>query len=173
MQRKLTILCLCVLILLLSLSACTVKGVTGDQWLLMQEPYMNDLQSFADGIDEVYSLYINGSITKEDFCNEVSVLKDQYCILKANYELSKENTHILPESYSYAAQRGVNGIENIYRIFEEVLSESFDEYGNPLPQSEISYLYLLKGQEINSCLADYITAYQIISSETEVNKNDN
>ena len=173
MRRKLTIISVYTLSLLIFLSACTVKGITGDQWFLMQEPYISDLQSFAKGMDEVYSLYINGSIPNEDFINEVALLKDQYCVLEANYEFAKENIHILPESYSYAAQRGVNSIENIYRIFGEVLNSSVDEYNTPLSQSEIAYLYLLKGQEIDSYLAEYIAAYQIITSKTEVNQNDN
>ena len=173
MQRKIVFAIVCLLCILSVLSGCTTKGVTGDQWLMMQEPYINDLQSFSEGMDEVYTLYIAGSITKDDFCSELSVLKAQYSILEADYEVFKEDTHILPENFSYAAQRGVNGVENIYRLLGEALDESLDENGAPLPQAEISYLYLLKGQEIHSCLADYITAYQIISSQTEASTNDN
>lgn len=157
--------CLFLLVCIL-LTGCSAKGISGDEWLLKQDVYMDDLQAFSDGMDEVYSLYISGSISKEDFITELSVLKEQYAIIQANYEQAKRENPILPENYSYAAQRGVQGVENIRKILGNVLDNSLDENGEPLSPAQMSYMYLACGQELSDSLADYLTAYQIIASET-------
>lgn len=153
-------------ILCIFLSGCSPDGISGDEWLMKQDVYMEDLQAFADGMDEVYSLYISGAISADDFSNELSVLKDQFAIIQAAYEQAKRENPILPEDYSYAAQRGVAGVENIRRILGEILDNSLDQDGTPLSPAQLLYMYLASGQELSNYLADYLTAYQIIASET-------
>lgn len=170
-MKKIISLFIILLIFVLSLCSCGKNEITGDEWFMKQDEYMVDLQTFTEGMDEVYSLYISGSISAVDFKEELRLLKMQYSIIQADYTEAKNDNPILPEEYSYAAQKGINAAENIRRLILKILNETLGENGEPLAPEQLSYMYMAYGQELNKYLADYITAYQIIKSETEDIKN--
>jgi len=63
-MKKGILLCIGLAVILLSVCVgCSEKQtMTGNEWLLKQSDCFTDLEEFANGIDEVYSLYIMGSI---------------------------------------------------------------------------------------------------------------
>ncbi len=169
MLKKKSFVVVLAAIIIAALSSCTTKKeVSGDKWLMQQEECVLGLQAFAENMDEVYSLYISGSISPDDFYNELSVLNAQLSVLKADYANRKAESPISPGNNSYEAQRGIQGIEGIQNTFQSILNESLDSSGAPLSPEPISYIYLAYRQQINSYLSDYITAYQIISDRMEV-----
>lgn len=158
------------------LSSCGVQGITGDEWVIMQMDYMDDLDAFTKGMDEVYTLYVSGGITAEDFLTEVRVLKQQNLIMQNVYETEKEKNPILPDSYSSIAQKGIQSIEDMRNIFTNILNESTDEEGNALSQEEIAYLYISYNDELKTDLASYLVAYEYIAgqynTESETNSDE-
>lgn len=157
------------------LSSCGVQGISGDEWVIMQMDYMDDIDAFTKGMDEVYTLYVSGGITAEDFLTEVRVLKQQNLIMQNVYESEKENNPILPDSYSSIAQKGIQSIEDMRNIFTNILNESTDEEGNALSQEEIAYLYISYNDELKTDLASYLVAYEYITgqynTESETNSD--
>lgn len=157
------------------LSSCGVQGISGDEWVIMQMDYMDDIDAFTKGMDEVYTLYVSGGITAEDFLTEVRVLKQQNLIMQNVYESEKENNPILPDSYSSIAQKGIQSIEDMRNIFTNILNESTDADGNALSQEEIAYLYISYNDELKTDLASYLVAYEYITgqynTESETNSD--
>ena len=143
-------------------TGCAAKGITGNEWVMMQESSMSDLETFTNSMDDVFSLYFMGAISDEDFVQEVNILKQEYLLLEADYQQLKEENLILPESYSYAAQKGIAGIENAREIIGEILDSAVDEEGNLISPEELSYIYMSYQQELIDSLTDYVTAYQLI-----------
>lgn len=170
-MKKIISLFIILVVFVMPLCGCGTNEITGDEWFMKQDEYMVDLQAFTDGMDEVYSLYISGNISAADFKEELQLLKIQYSIIQADYKAAKNNNPILAEEYSYAAQKGIHAAENIRQLISKILNESSDKNGDPLVPEQLSYMYMAYGQELNDYLADYITAYQIITSETEDIKN--
>ena len=159
--------------MLLILSSCGVQGITGDEWVIMQMDYMDDIDAFTKGMDEVYTLYVSGGITAEDFLTEVRVLKQQNLIMQNVYETEKEKNPILPDSYSSIAQKGIQSIEDMRNIFTNILNESTDEEGNALSQEEIAYLYISYNDELKTDLASYLVAYEYIAGQYDTESETN
>ncbi len=155
------------------LSSCGVQGITGDEWVIMQMDYMDDIDAFTQGMDEVYTLYVSGGITAEDFLTELRLLKQQNQIMQQVYESEKEENTILPNSYSSIAQKGIQSIEDMRNIFTNILNESTDEDGNVLSQEEIAYLYLSYNDELETDLASYLVAYEYITGQYNTESESN
>ncbi len=155
------------------MSSCGVQGITGDEWVIMQMDYMDDIDAFTQGMDEVYTLYVSGGITAEDFLTELRLLKQQNQIMQQVYESEKEENTILPNSYSSIAQKGIQSIEDMRNIFTNILNESTDEDGNVLSQEEIAYLYLSYNDELETDLASYLVAYEYITGQYNTESESN
>lgn len=166
-MRKLTLLILCIS-LLMTTSSCSdePKTITGNEWLLKQEDCFTDLEAFATGMDQVYTLYISGSITSEDFANEHYVLCQQYKLLAAFYDDLKKQNPLEPESHSFLSKKGTDAMEGIYTSVEELLNASLDDAGTPLPPNQILYKYLAVRQTLTDHIATFVTAIQWYKSET-------
>ena len=164
---KLFLLISCISVLPI-LSSCGVQGITGDEWVIMQMDYMDDIDAFTQEMDEVYTLYVSGGITAEDFLTELRLLKQQNQIMQQVYESEKEENTILPNSYSSIAQKGIQSIEDMRNIFTNILNESTDEDGNVLSQEEIAYLYLSYNDELETDLASYLVAYEYITGQYNI-----
>lgn len=148
--------------LLVLFTGCAAQGITGNEWVLMQKDSVSDLETFANSMDDIFSLYFIGAISDEDFAQEINTLKQEYQLMQADYQQKKEENPILPESYSYAAQKGIAGIENVRQLLGEILDNAIDENGNPVAADELSYIYMGYQQELVDYLAEYVTAYQLI-----------
>ena len=103
---------------------CAAKGVTGNEWLLMQEERLDELELLADNMDEVFSLYVMGAIGSTDFLTEIELLKQQYAVMNEMYDAEKREYPILPENNSYAAQKGVEGLERVREILGAILNNA-------------------------------------------------
>jgi len=165
MKRKLLCFALLLLIVVNSFGCGNEKTITGNEWLIIQEQCLEDLKSYADGMDEVYTLYFIEAISKEDFANELVLLNQQYKILKAFYEKLKTENPLEPGSHSFVSKKGTEAIENLYTCFGEILKNSVDENGQPLPQSRLAYRYLAYRQNIIGYISEFTMAITIIKYE--------
>jgi len=159
-MKKGILLCIGLAVILLSVCVgCSEKQtMTGNEWLLKQSDCFTDLEEFANGMDEVYSLYIMGSISKQDFVNELYLLKQQYKILTTLHNHMKDDNPIEPESHSYLSKVGTQAIEDLYISLGDILDNTLDENGKPYSQEQTSYLYLAYRQVVSGYITEYLTA---------------
>ena len=141
------------------------NSISGDDWLLMQRASMDELTSFTATMDEVYTLYFTQEINKSDFKNELLILNNTLNIMRAQREEFKTKYDIIPESYSYAAKRGVDAVDALYLSLSDLLMGSVDELGEPKSVFDVSYIYTAYKEEITSYLADYIVAISWVADE--------
>lgn len=154
---------LCFGLLLITLSGCASNEINGDEWLLKQQEYLPSIQAFAEEMDEVYTLYIIGSISPQDFAQEVILLRQENVLVQTWYKQERDKNPIAPESNSYTAQKGIHGIESSLTVFTKILNESLGQDGSVPSREQTAYTYLSYRQELNQHISEYITAYQIIS----------
>ena len=149
LYKRLLAICIAVCLLCTLLVGCSEEEnyITGNEWLLVQKQSLTDLEAYMSGVDEVFSLYIVGGITDDDFIEELSLLKQQYEILKKfRSELKAENP-VKEGSHSYVSKRG-----------SELLEYAVNEEGKPLPPDELSYGYLAYQQTLSTYLSEYVTS---------------
>lgn len=160
MKLKFISLMLAVMLLVITLCGCNSSDnrIDGNQWLEIQEVCMTDLESFCEGMDEVYTLYIIGSISPQDFVNEIALLNTQYGYLIAAYDQLKADNPLKPESHSYLSKQGTEAMENIYLTIKQTLDYSLDSEGNAKSIDEIAYLYLAQRQQLIGYISEYSTA---------------
>ena len=160
--------------LLLSLSACKEKevGLSGGQWLAVQEEQcLPDLQAYAEGLDEVVTLYIMGAITESDFAVELMVLDNQYKLLMQRYETIKRDNPMRENGHTYISKRGSDGMEACYDVFDRALAALRDDAGKPLSRDEVAYVYLSFQQELADAMSTFMTAvayYEVYGEDTIV-----
>ena len=53
------------------------KKMTGVEWFAEQESYVKQMETYTDSMDDIMTLYLNGTITKDDFLNHLSVKQDE------------------------------------------------------------------------------------------------
>lgn len=157
LEGFLVLMC-CILLLVGSLSGCSGKTITGNEWLIVQEQCLDDLKAFASSMDDVYTLYLTSAITNEDFLNEVRLLKTQYGTLNQFYEKLKADNPVKEGSHSYISKRGTEGIEKSYEVLGKILNDTMDEQGRPKTASELSYTYLAYKQELTTALSEFVTS---------------
>lgn len=151
---------------LMMFAGCVSRGITGNDWILMQESHLSDLEMFADNMDEVFSLYVMGAIGTTDFLTEIALLREEYLIIDSIYEAEKQEYPILPESNSYAAQKGSESMERVRDILASILNSAIVN-GIPLSPEEAAYMYMAYKEELANNLAIYMTAAQYIKAAEE------
>lgn len=166
MKRNLLLILL--LLCCLALTGCSQKGTTGNEWLLQQKSYCEELQEICSSIDDVYSLYLLGSMEINDYCNEIQLLQVQALACSAQYEQQKKDANILPASHSYASKAGVDALESSNMEIQMFLEQSLET----TDRETLARLYVDFQDEMITNLATYITSYNLIQAEKEGSKNE-
>ena len=166
---KKTIYCiLAALVLVMTLNGCAPKSISGDRWLMMQDDYSNDLSMFVANMDQVYSLYISGQISDDDFATEVKSMQKAYKVMEADYKEDKEENPIRAGSYSADAQRGINAIEDYRKAIGNIMTDSFDTNGDPISRQKAAYVYMGYGQQMAEDISVYTKAYNKTATKNQV-----
>jgi hypothetical protein len=134
--------------------------ITGNEWLKMQDDFVDDLESFTSDMDEVYSLYFSGKISDDDFVEEVSTLYNLYDVMMLKREDFKAQHPIKPESHTYLSKRGTSALDNIPVTLKKILDCSIQSDGTPLDNKNLSYKYLKYKDDIIGYFMDYKTALE-------------
>lgn len=157
-------LSLLLLFLCLGLGACHASGISGNDFLLQQQSYYQNLQAICSSSDDILTLYLIGSMDITDFQNEFHLLVKQTKLVTNQYEQQK--TQITPGSHSYASKAGM---EALNQAGNEILNFLHTVLENPSDLEFIAQQYILFQENIVEQLAVYITAKEIIIIEsTEV-----
>lgn len=147
-------LVLCLFICLLGCNSTTY--IDGNEWLEIQEQCLVDLKAYTDGMDEVYTLYIIGSIGKEDFANELSLLQTQYNLLVRFYDELKAEHPLKENGHSYISKAGTEAMETAYASLGKLFASVYAADGSLKDPAEVSYIYLAVREEYESAIRDYL-----------------
>lgn len=164
-MKKVICLILCVVLCAGAVCGCSeVKTITGNEWLVKLQISYDNAVVFCEGMDEVYELYLLGSITGQDFLNEHAILDTQYNVLRNEYIKLKNETTIEAGSHSYVSIRGSEAIEELYSLLGELLDNTIVN-NLPVAPEKMMYVYMAYEQKIKKCFSDYAAAL-LIYNET-------
>lgn len=140
------------------------KQITGIEWLDMQEEYIDEMETYADNMDDIFALYLSGTISSEDFLNHLTVLSNELKVMKAVYEDAKNDNPVRTGTHTYSSKTGCEAVERNYETFEKIINMAALEE-NYSDVNTLGYKYLAYQQEIVDNLADYMGAIEIVKEE--------
>lgn len=135
----------------------TQNEITGKEYLKQQAVHMDELEIYADNVDNVVALYLNGNIKEQDFMNHLSVFQQELALMNASYQKEKEEHPVKVGSHTYATKKGGEAIEECYTIYGKILTMLEENYHE---KETMSYKYIAYHQDVIGALADYMTAVE-------------
>ena len=170
-KRKiwLPVVIILILIFVIGIAASMPKSseISGIEYFSMQGRYMDDLENFADQMDDVVSLYISGAIKEEDFLIHLQQLEEEEKIMKGLYDKEKKENPVKTGSHTYDTKAGCEAVEACFFAFESLVSEMEETSSEP---EQIGYIYLSYHQEFADHLADYIVSLENVGLEDKTNE---
>lgn len=160
-MRKSSI-CLLALFLCFCFGGCQPSGISGNDFLLQQQSYYQNLQAICSSSDDILTLYLIGSMDITDFQNEFHLLDKQARLSMNQYD--QEKAQIIPGSHSYASKAGM---EALNQAGNEILNFLHTVLENPSDLEFIAQQYILFQENIVEPLAVYITAKEMIIMESK------
>lgn len=92
------------------------RQITGQEWFEKQDKYIEEMKTYADGMDDIFALYLSKSISDEDFLNHLTVLKNELSIMKAAYEDAKAKHPVKTGSHTYSSKKGVKLLKDAMKF---------------------------------------------------------
>ena len=129
----------------------------------------NNISGIMPFVGDALSKFAFGS--RDDFINEVSELKDIYNYMINKYDKFKEDNPIKAASHSYVSKRGINALDKIANAYKKVLDESVTEDNKVLDKENLSYDYMLCGEDVTASYAEYQTAIAWIKDAQKTTKS--
>ena len=80
--------------------------LTGKQYLKAQEKYMAEFEAYADDMDNIVTLYLNGDIGEEDFLNHLQILQEELTIMNEAHDKEAEKYSVITGTHTYQTKRG-------------------------------------------------------------------
>ena len=144
--------------------------VIGNDILAMQDTYIENMQTYATSMDDIVTLYVSGSMSQEDFLDNVDVLEAELTILYKEYtdDMQKANEKMKIGSSTYESQRGCEAVDTCFHTFQDVIDMLYDSYGDPVA---LSYKYIAYQQTFIEHMAEYSAAVQM-SGKTQEGKEE-
>lgn len=135
------------------------KKLTANEWFLDQTDYLNNILNFLDSMDTVYSLYLSGSMSKTDFVNYNTLLKQQYAIMDNEYEQYKRDNPIKMGTQSYISQSGIEAINNIRGEINKCIDDCVVN-GEPLDYYNMIYTYMAHNENLDSYFCEFTVCFR-------------
>ena len=129
--------------------------LTGKQYLKAQEKYMAEFEAYADDMDNIVTLYLNGDIGEEDFLNHLKILQEELTIMNEAHDKEAEKYSVITGTHTYQTKRGCEAVDECYDIFQNILSMMQNNYQD---KNALSYKYIAYHQDIINSVSDYMTA---------------
>lgn len=135
------------------------KKLTANELFLEQTDYLNNILNFLDSMDTVYSLYLSGSMSKTDFVNYNTLLKQQYAIMDNEYEQYKRKNPIKMGTQSYISQSGITAIDNIRCEISKCINDCVVN-GEPLDYYNMIYTYMAHNENLDSYFCEFTVCFR-------------
>lgn len=145
------------------------KKMTGVEWFAKQESYVKEMESYADSMDDIVTLYLNGTITEEDFQNHLSVLQDELTIMRGIYQKDKKEHPVKTGTYNYATKKGCQAVEKCYQGFSDLVQMAQKNSGD---KNALTYKYIAAHKTMIDYMADYMASYETIEEQLGEIKNE-
>lgn len=129
----------------------------------MQTDTFDNLSAFCDELDTVVNLYVIGSITSDDFKNEIEMLGYQYEMVLAAYEKKSDECKLQPGSHSYASKKGIDALEGMMDSISDILDAAVSKDGSILSPTDMAYVYLAYQQQITHYIAEYLVSASLFA----------
>ena len=97
------------------------KQYTGEEWFQKQESYISNLRTYVGEMDDVFALYIAGSIQEDDFLNHISVLHGELDIIQGCYKKEQTDHPVRTGTYTYEEKLGCEGVSETMDNLQEIL----------------------------------------------------
>lgn len=136
---------------------------TGQEWYARQEEYIETLRTYVGEMDDIFALYLGGSIQETDFLNHISVLQNEVDIIQEVYEQEKEKHPVRLGTYTYEQKLGCEGVEDVFSSLQDVLSMARE---NSADRNALSYKYLALHQNLIDAISKYISAQIMIEADS-------
>lgn len=136
---------------------------TETEWFERQQVYLDNLETYANNMDKIYSLYIAQSISESDFLTHVDSLEKQLKLIEYSYNRELKEHPVKVHSGSYHAQKGIEAVEGCFQTFENILTMTKKNYQDP---NALAYKYMAYQQDIARYLSTY-TAAKLLEDGTQ------
>ena len=157
MKNKIKPVVILMLVSILLITGCANEALTGNEWLLAQEDFYEDLHQICLEIDDVFSLYLIGSMGTKDFQNELVFLNIETTACQKQYE--QQNAKIKPGSHSFASKIGMEALDHALssiQSFLNICGKNIDD------TEELARSYIEFKDNILTDVAAYVTARDLI-----------
>ncbi len=98
------------------------KKMTGVEWFAEQESYVKQMETYTDSMDDIMTLYLNGTITKHDFQTHLSAKQNELTIMKGMYQKKKKHIRLEPVHIIMLQKKGCESVEKCYQAFDDLIS---------------------------------------------------
>nr|WP_303183333.1 hypothetical protein [Lachnoclostridium phocaeense] len=159
-----------ILAVILAFAICTVRFYlsysnerTGEEWFSCQATYMKDCEAFANGMDDVFSLYISGSIAEDDFLVHIKILEEQLEVMEAVYTEDEASHPVRLGTHTYSTKKGCDAVKGCFGVFGDILAMARENSGDI---GALSYEYMGYHQVMIDQVSDYTAAVRIVEEES-------
>lgn len=146
------------------------KPVSAKEWLCDQSETDKGYLELMDSTDEVYSLYVSGSMSSADFLVELEILQSQLFYIQSQYTERKSKTE-MTDLDDQVATEGIEHLENVFTDTNELYVSSLNSRGEPYSAIEITYIYLNYKEKIVDEYSKYKIAKEVILYYNEDRNN--
>lgn len=151
------------------LSACeketieTKKEIKAEEWIMSVDETEDKLNELIKSTQDVYTLYVIGKMSPDDFLVELEVQQNMLFSIQKNYTDKKSDLVIEPES-SEDAKKGIASFEDLFEDINGLYVASVNQIGTPYSAAEVSFIYLNYKDKI-------IDDYAVYSAAVILSKN--
>ena len=164
----LSVLLMVLLIIALIIGKNRKKEVTGEVWFTTHSYFMQDMIGYTEQLDTVVSLYYNGNLSEEAYCQQMEVLKREMALFLKNYTEIKDSVEVKIGSHTAATKLGSDSAERSYYMVNDlVLNCLKPEYYQD--KDKLIYMYIAQGDSIEKELYTYASCLTA-EKRTEFNK---
>lgn len=160
LRRKIILFLSVLLIIAIIIALIVSKNVhkkhetTGEVWFDTHSYFMQDMISYTDQLDTVVSLYYNGNLSEEAYCQQMDVLQKEMALFIKNYTEIKDSVEIKIGSHTNYSKLGSDSAERAYYMVYDLVNNCMKpEYYQD--KEKLIYMYIAQGDAIEKELYTY------------------
>ena len=129
-----------------------------------EKEYMDTLSEFIEQVDGVTAAYISGEMDKGAYLDRHNVLKNEYAIIKNEFNLWQSKHPYKAGTESYISARGEQAVKDANANVDNLLNCTVID-GEPLQIYELTYRYMDAKDKLQTSFVEYTVAYRWLSEK--------
>ena len=143
------------------------EKITGNDRLLLEKTYMDNMAEYVDQLDRITAAYISGQIDKGAYLDRHKTLEDEFYIIKEEYSIWQDLNPIQTGTESYVSKRGEQAVKKAQDDIDGLLNASFKSEDELYDIYELYYRYLAQKEKVRLDYVEYTVAYRwILEADT-------